>query len=97
MDVIALLWFTFVICDQVLAGSEHTCALFRHVTSSQEELLSDHSGEVRGRMVQSILKEAATLPQANLTLLNLLQFATVNCIHIIAACLQATGLAGLLL
>lgn len=49
---------------QVLAGNEHTCALFRHVTSSQEELLSDHSGEVRGHIMQSVLKEASSNPQA---------------------------------
>lgn len=55
---------TLSIGAQVLAGNEHTCSLFRHVTSSQDELLADHSGEARGRIMQSVLKEAACQSQA---------------------------------
>lgn len=61
------------VSPQVLASNSHTCALFKRVTHSQEELLLDWSGEVRGRIMQAVLQEASTSPQVGVLTPCLLQ------------------------
>ncbi|DBA80626.1 TPA: hypothetical protein ACH3X1_007876 [Trebouxia sp. C0004] len=54
----ALKYFTLVV-----ASNQHTRALFRHVTHTQQALLADQTGVVRASIVLAVLKEAAVHPQ----------------------------------
>ena len=48
---------------QVVASSPHTAVLFQGVSDTQQALLADKTGEVRGHIVYTVLQEAANHPQ----------------------------------
>lgn len=50
---------------QVVASNQHTRALFREVSHTQQALLADQTGAVRGSIVHAVLKEAALHPQVS--------------------------------
>ncbi|KAL3145911.1 hypothetical protein ABBQ38_015279 [Trebouxia sp. C0009 RCD-2024] len=54
----ALKYFTLVV-----ASNQHTRMLFRQVTHTQQALLADQTGAVRGSIVHAVLKQAALHPQ----------------------------------